>query len=147
MSENEESRLLRDDMQLRLMAGGPASYAYRTDKPVEYVAIASEDVGVIGYVWACDADDAAGWEGRPSAGAIAMNGSKYWFGKLREAKADGLLPSLALDALSADSEGGWSGRVVPGSRTRAASVEELRNKAHEGWEPPIQPESPRGRRR
>ncbi|MFH8379389.1 hypothetical protein ACH4E7_00355 [Kitasatospora sp. NPDC018058] len=146
MSENEESRL-RDDMQLRLVEGGPASYVYRTGKPVEYVAIASESVGILGYVWACDADDAAGWEARLSLGPIAMNGGAYWFARLRETKARGLLPSQALDVLSADTEGGWSGRVVPGSRATATSVEALREKAREGWEPPAQPEPPRGRRR
>lgn len=132
---------------MRLVEGGPVDFVFQTDKPVEYVAVANQGDGILGYLWACDADDAAGWEGRLAAGAIAMNGSRYWYGKLREAKARGLLPSQALAELSADTEGGWSGQVVSGSRAKAASVVELRVKAREGWEPPAQPEMPRGRGR
>ncbi|WP_395293969.1 hypothetical protein ACF9IK_10525 [Kitasatospora hibisci] len=132
---------------MRLVEGGPVRYAFRTEKPVEYVAVASDSTGILGYLWACDADDAAGWVDRPAAGAVAMNSGSYWYGKLREAKARGLLPSLALAELSADTEGGWSGQVLPGSRTRAGSIAELQEKAREGWEPPAEPEEPRRRGR
>ncbi|MEV0531086.1 hypothetical protein [Kitasatospora sp. NPDC050463] len=147
MSEDGGSHLLGEDMQMRLVEGGPVDYTFRTDKPVEYVAVANEANGILGYLWACDADDAAGWEGRLAAGAIAMNGSRYWYGRLREAKTRGLQPSLALAELSTDTEGGWSGHLVPGSRAIAASVSELREKARDGWEPPSPAPAPRGRGR
>ncbi|MEU6237312.1 hypothetical protein [Kitasatospora sp. NPDC047058] len=146
MADSEESRFAAD-MQMRLVEGGPVDYTFRTEKPVEYVAVANASDGILGYLFACDADDAAGWVDRPAAGAVAMNSGTYWYGKLRDAKGRGLLPSQALAELSADTGGGWSGQVVPGSRARAESLAGLREKAREGWEPPAQPEPPRGRGR
>ncbi|MGW4898385.1 hypothetical protein ACWEQL_40020 [Kitasatospora sp. NPDC004240] len=143
MSEPQQSRLLADDMQLRRVEGGPVSYNPRTTHAVEYVAIANTTDGVIGYLWACDADDAAGWEGRRAVGPISMNGGKYWVMKLREAKARGIPPSAALAEFASDTGGGWSGQVVPGSRAQAASVAELQAVAHEGWEPPAPPANTR----
>ncbi|WP_328958319.1 hypothetical protein [Kitasatospora purpeofusca] len=146
MSEDMRSHLLGQDMQMRLADGDSTDYAFRTEQAVEYVAVANEENGILGYLWACDVDSAAGWESRRAVGAIAMNSSRYWYGKLREAKTRGLVPSEALSELSADTEGGWSGHVVPGSRAVVASVAELRELAQEGWTAPDEPRNPRGRR-
>ncbi|MFI6449501.1 hypothetical protein [Kitasatospora sp. NPDC050543] len=59
------SERLSEDMQFRVAEGGPVNYTYRTDRAVEYVAVANDD-GLLGYLWACDADDAAGWQVRPA---------------------------------------------------------------------------------
>ncbi|MFI6849768.1 hypothetical protein ACIBJD_35085 [Kitasatospora sp. NPDC050467] len=146
MNSSWNTPRLREDMELKLVGGGPVDYAYQTDKPVEYVAVANESSGLLGYLWACDADDAAGWEDRPAVAIEASNSAAYWLRKLREAKARALPPSEALAELAENPSGGRVGGIVPGSRARAKSVPELREKAREGWEPPAQ-SAPRGRGR
>ncbi|MFF7458223.1 hypothetical protein [Kitasatospora sp. NPDC008115] len=145
MDRDRENPRLREDMQFEVI-DGPVDYAYRTDKPVEYMTIANETSGVLGYLWASDADDAAGWVGRPAVAVEASNSAGYWLIRMRAAKARDLPPSQALAELSDDRPGGQIGFVVPGSRSRAESVGDLREKAQEGWQPPARTApSPRGR--
>ncbi|MFJ1752749.1 type VII secretion system-associated protein [Kitasatospora sp. NPDC088134] len=137
---------LSQDMQMSVAEGGPPHYAYRTDKPVEYVAVANARSGLIGYLWVCDEDDAAGWERRPVAGDDAYNGSGFWVLRFRETKARGLAPSQALAELATLDGGVQNGRIVPGSHARAESVAQLREIATRGWQPPERPAAPeRGR--
>ncbi|WP_159394298.1 hypothetical protein [Streptomyces sp. NRRL S-495] len=136
MESGQENPRLREDMQLKLVEGGPVDYAYRTDKPVEFVTVANEASGVLGYIWASDEDDAAGWVERPAVLVEASNSGSYWLRKLREAKARSLTPSQALAELAEDRPGGRIGAIVPGSRSRADTVIALEEKAREGWQPP-----------
>ncbi|MFD5464803.1 hypothetical protein ACFWIQ_18550 [Kitasatospora sp. NPDC127059] len=138
---------LAEDMQLRVLEGGPAHYEYSTDKPVEYFTVADDSGRVLGYIWGSDADDAAGWVDHQAAGRTALQAAGYWVAKLRNAKSRALLPTQALDELSGVTDGGRAGQAVRGSRGTAASLQVLREQAREGWEPPAQPEPPRGRRR
>ncbi|HCA84251.1 MAG TPA: hypothetical protein DEQ61_01295 [Streptomyces sp.] len=121
---------------------GPAVYRHTTDKPVRYLVIANERSGVIGYVWANDADEAAGWEPRPAAGGDAFNGGRPWLMSLRDARARALAPTRALAEMleaaeSADTrEAGEerpgseaTGAVVPGSLADAPSLAALRELA------------------
>ncbi|MFE6870240.1 hypothetical protein ACFVFS_27260 [Kitasatospora sp. NPDC057692] len=125
---------------------GPVDYAYRTDQPVEYVTIANETSGVLGYLWLSDADDAVGWVGRPAVSVEASNSAGYWLIKMRDGKARDLPPSQALAELADDRPGGRVGFIVPGSRSRAESVGDLEEKAAEGWQPPTRTApAPRGR--
>jgi hypothetical protein len=119
---------LQEDLQLQPI-DGPADYAYSTDKPVEYVAVANEASGVIGYIWACDADDAAGWKKRPAAGDDAYNAGSYWIPRLRVAKAMDLTPSQALAKLLADPGNVRAGRLVRDSKAVAPSSQALREMA------------------
>ncbi|MER7845706.1 hypothetical protein ABTZ03_17370 [Kitasatospora sp. NPDC096077] len=148
MASSKDNPRLAEDMQLRLLEGGPVDYNYSTDKPVVYVSVAGGDGGVLGYLWASDADDAAGWVEHRAAGPAAAQAAGYWLMKMRSAKSRAVPPSQALEELSADADGGRAGQVVPASRRTAASLQELQDKGLEGWEPsPPQPEPPRGRRR
>ncbi|MFJ9774786.1 hypothetical protein ACIRVF_26675 [Kitasatospora sp. NPDC101157] len=147
MNDAMKNARLSEDLQLRVLEGGPVHYEYSTDKPVEYVTVADEHGRVLGYLWGCDADDAAGWVDHQVAGRAALQAAGHWVMKLRNAKSRALLPSQALAELSTEPGAGRSGQIVPGSQAKAESVEVLRAKANEGWEPPAQPESPRGRRR
>ncbi|MFC5661421.1 hypothetical protein ACFP3U_00335 [Kitasatospora misakiensis] len=144
MDNGWDTPRLREDMQLRLVEGGPIDYAYRTDKSVEHVTVANDASGVLGYLWASDEDDAAGWVERPAVLADASNSGGYWLRKLREAKALGLPPSQALAKLAESRPGGRIGGIVPGSRSRADSVAALEAEARKGWEPPTSP-APRRR--
>ncbi|WP_051969990.1 hypothetical protein [Kitasatospora azatica] len=146
MSESERwNPSLHEDLQLRLREGGPVDYTYRTDKPVQYVAVANDSIGILGYLWACDADDAAGWVARPAAGHEGVNSAIIWFHDLREAKARGLEPSRALAEFAALPKGTYVDWVVPGSWASADSVAALEELASEGYTPP--PPRPRPVRR
>ncbi|MEV7181038.1 hypothetical protein [Kitasatospora sp. NPDC093679] len=115
-----------DDLMFKVVDDGPPRYTNTTDKPVEYVAVASDTSGgVIGYLWANDTDGAAGWMGRGAAGPEATNGAEPWILLMFRYKAQGLTPTEAL-AQMAEHPGGPVGRVVAGSRRRAESLEELR---------------------
>ncbi len=119
--------------------GGRPRYANETDKPVEYVAVANERTGVLGYLWGNDADDAAFFEERPDADPDSFDGSFMWITLLRECKAAGLTPSQALARLAAHPGDEVSGRVVAGSRAMAPSLAELRRIAGQVEEPPTGP--------
>ncbi|MER5641494.1 hypothetical protein ABT095_31695 [Kitasatospora sp. NPDC002227] len=128
---------LSEDMELSVAPGGPVRYARTTDKAVEYVAVANEESGVLGYLWACDADDAAGWQDRPAAGRDASNAGGFWIPKLREFKARGVSPSQMLAELAQGAGGGRIGQVVPGSRALASGLAALKEIA--GDDKPKQP--------
>src|SRR5204862_4791325 len=89
---------LTEDLQPREIAG-PPRYRSRTDKAVECIAIADRQEVVIGYLYANDEDDAAGWQARPAAGVEAQNLAAPWIRRLRDAKQRGLRPTEALDEL------------------------------------------------
>ncbi|GHE26564.1 hypothetical protein GCM10018781_78820 [Kitasatospora indigofera] len=130
---------LNEDMQMSVVPGGPVNYTYRTEKAVEYVTVANDDGLVLGYLWACDADDAAGWQARPAARPDASNAGVDWTLRLRDYKARDLPPSQALAELAEHPVGGLSGRVVPGSRARASGLVELRELAGDRPPPPPRP--------
>lgn len=127
-AEPRPSRRFDDDLRFTT-TGGPPKYNHLTDKPVLYVTVANQRSGVIGYLWACDADDAAGWEARPAAGDDAYNGSLPWLMMLRRAKARSIAPSMALREMSLVPGEEPTGRVVPGSLTQAPSLTALKELA------------------
>lgn len=106
---------------------GGDGYAKTANGQVEYVAVAGEH-GVLGYLWAADAEGAASYEPRDAAEDAGYQAGLRWLERLREAKEHGLSPSAALVELSRDPGDHRMGRVVPGSRTTApdlATVREL----------------------
>lgn len=122
---------LNEDLPFNAAPGGPPRYNSRTDKPVQYLTVADLTGTVIGYVWANDEDEAAGWLDRKAAGPAAFNEGVLWTLWLRDAKARGITPRKALAEMERTSTAGGNGRVVPGSPTEIQDVEILRALARE----------------
>src|SRR5438105_3677661 len=140
MTERRPPGYLREDLEMRQIAG-PISYAARTDKPVEYIALASQQDVVIGYIYANDEDKAAGWQPRPAAGFELHNYAASWMRKLQNAKDRGLKPSQALDELicaGTDYPARPLSHIVPGSRTTASGLAALKELAGD-VSPPSEP--------
>ncbi|MGI5425829.1 DUF6508 domain-containing protein [Streptomyces sp. CA-179760] len=118
-----------DDMMFREKPGGPVDYMNWTDKPVRYFTVVDkEDGSVLGYLWAGDEDDAAGYEPRKAGGPRAANTGMPWITRLREGKARGLPPTQTLAELYDDPEPGGRSHPLPDSiadAPDAAAVEAL----------------------
>jgi len=124
---------LTDGLLFTVVPGGPRDYARATDGPVRYLAVATGDV-LLGYLWASEQEDAAGFVPRAAAGDDGLNASVAWTMELRARKARELLPVQALAEL-ADGVGhanyGWA---VAGPEEVAADLAAL--KALAGQAPP-----------
>ncbi|GAA3827876.1 hypothetical protein GCM10022403_071360 [Streptomyces coacervatus] len=84
----------------RLRSSLPASedeYSETTENPVYYFTVQDDTGQILGYVWAAQADNAAGFEPRTAAGERAFAAGRACVMQLREAHRLGL---PALDALS-----------------------------------------------
>ena len=79
---------------------------------------------VIGYLYANDEDDAAGWVPRVGATPAQLNLASPWMRMLRDAKRRGLVPTAALDEAQVATPSNGS-RVVDGSRATSASLATL----------------------
>ena len=117
---------MSEDLELRIVSG-PPRYTSRTDKPVEHLALADDQGNVIGYIYANDEDEAAGWQARPAAGFHAQNLVAPWIRMLHEAKRRSLKPSAALDELMGCSHPHT--HIVPNSRQRSANLAALKELA------------------
>ncbi|WP_432035670.1 hypothetical protein [Streptomyces cucumeris] len=87
---------------------GHIGYKRTVDGAVKYVAVQGE-CGVIGYLWASDAENAASFEPRDHADDEAYRAGLVWLDRLRSAHDRGLSPSQALGELadlSGDNEPG-----------------------------------------
>jgi hypothetical protein len=73
---------------------GP-SYRSSTDAPVSYRPI-TRGREVLGYLWASESDDAAGYVKRASSGVEGLRAGALWRARLAEAKGEGLTPTQAL---------------------------------------------------
>ncbi|WP_434591781.1 hypothetical protein [Streptomyces sp. A5-4] len=100
------------------------SFRMETNSPVEFFEVA---VGgrIVGYLWAADGDDAAGYEPRTPAGDEALDTGPSWLARLSEAKKRGLSPSQALRDLSAWPGDSQAGTIVSASLREASSLEDL----------------------
>lgn len=117
---------LTEDLELQI--SGPARYTSRTDKPVVHITLADGSGVLIGYLYANDDDDAAGWVPLAIATPAQQNLVSPWVMWLREAKTRGIKPSAALDELLGAQPSNHS-RVVAGSRHTTPSLEALRQLA------------------
>jgi hypothetical protein len=111
-----------------VVVSSPEGYAFTTERELVYVTI-TQGGRELGYLWAADADGAAGWESRPERGGEAFNAGVVWISRLREAKVRGLVPSQALVELADEPETCGEGRVVPGTLANVGSLAELRELA------------------
>ncbi|MER6104498.1 hypothetical protein ABT115_19755 [Streptomyces sp. NPDC001832] len=118
-------------MQLKRVAG-PPRYNRFAKGPVQYVRVADSDGVVIGYVWANDEGDAAGWVTPQGLGAAAINAGAAWLRKLRDAKARWIAPTALLAELIRDTSDIEGSGVVPGSLAEAPSLAELKETASGG---------------
>ncbi|MER8085417.1 DUF6508 domain-containing protein [Streptomyces sp. NPDC058316] len=100
-------------------------YRAGTDKPVHHLTVADVRGEAMGYLWANDADDAAGWCLRPAGDRAGFDEGLEWSAKLNTAKARGLLPTAALAELARDSDPRRVSHVVPDSLTTAPTLAAL----------------------
>ncbi|MEU9314214.1 DUF6508 domain-containing protein [Streptomyces sp. NPDC048295] len=100
-------------------------YRTETDGPVHHLTVANARGEAMGYLWANDEDDAAGWCLRPAGDGAGFGEGLEWSGKLDAAKARGLAPTAALAGLARGSDPRGVGHVVPGSLATAPSLEAL----------------------
>ncbi|MFE7713272.1 hypothetical protein ACFU6I_47915 [Streptomyces sp. NPDC057486] len=120
--EQRPNPRLNEDLLFNEAPGGPPRYSPLTHKPVQYLTVSDRDGQVIGYVWANDEDDAAGWEVRKAGGDEAFNKGARWARKLHDAKARGVAPTTALAEMIQESDPTKSSHVVPGSLTEAPNL-------------------------
>lgn len=107
----------------------PDGWPWTTDGPVRYVP-AVDDGGLLGYLWAAESDDAAGFVPAAAAGDRGDNADVAWVGRLRAAKASGLTPLGALRHWAGRTpDDARCGRVPRDAEARAASLAELRRLA------------------
>jgi hypothetical protein len=117
---------MTEDLQPRIT--GPAQYTSRTDGPVVHITLADQAGRAIGFLYANDADDAAGWVPRATATPQQQNLASPWVMLLREARQRDLKPAAALDELMSAAPANGS-HAVAGSRRCAASIAALKQLA------------------
>lgn len=100
-----------------------STYSDSPDGPIEFLSI---ELGerIVGYLWFSDAEYAAGYTPRESMGDIAFNVGFVWAPKLKEAKANGMLPSEAVLRLASSADLPSSVGSIASPETR--SVRNLR---------------------
>ncbi|MEU0837699.1 hypothetical protein [Streptomyces sp. NPDC005969] len=130
-SENRPNPRFEEDMQFKRIAG-PPRYNRVAQGPVQYVRVAADSGVLIGYVWANDEDEAAGWVTPPGLSAAEINAGAAWLRKLRDAKSRGLAPTALLAELVRDTGDIKGSRVVPGSLTEAPTLDALKELASKG---------------
>lgn len=108
---------------------GPARYARTTDKPVQYVTVVDPQGTVLGYVWANDEDDAAGWQVRRAGGDEAFNMGALYVAKLRDAKARGAAPTTVLAELIRESDPAGPSHIASGTPQQATSLQDVKDLA------------------
>ncbi|MFF5275962.1 hypothetical protein [Streptomyces sp. NPDC000133] len=121
---------LNENLLFNVAPGGPPRYSHLSQKPVQYLTVTDRDGEVIGYAWANDEDDAAGWVVRKAGGDEAFNKGARWARKLHDAKARGVAPTAALAEMIQESDPTKSSHVVPGSLTEAANADVVRRLAN-----------------
>ncbi|MGW1409379.1 DUF6508 domain-containing protein [Streptomyces sp. NPDC002403] len=104
-------------------------YRAETDRPVHHLTVADARGEEMGYLWANDEDDAAGWCLRPAGDRAGFGEGLAWSAQLDAAKARGLAPTAALAELARGSDPRRVSHVVPGSLAEAGSLAALRELA------------------
>ncbi|MFD9863354.1 hypothetical protein [Streptomyces alboflavus] len=112
-----------EELQSRLPSEAP-QFATETDLPVSFVEIAMNGE-TVGYLWAADGDNAAGYEPYTPAGDVSVEAGVHWLEWLSDVKASGAAPSHALRLPAPEGGESTSGMIVPGSQGVADSLEDL----------------------
>jgi hypothetical protein len=100
-----------DDLRFNVIAAPDDYYSDDATGPVLFVPVANS-AGVLGYLWGCDAEDAAGFVAVAAGGDDAVNAGVFWNQKLRPFKRTGCPPSRALRDLAAEPGGTVVGRLA-----------------------------------
>src|SRR5258706_5868401 len=116
---------MTEDLEMREVSG-PPRYTLHTDKPVEHITLMTEEGELMGYLYANDDDDAAGWQLAAGASPTAQNLVAPWNRMLLDAKKRGLEPSAALDESLRATH--LRSHVVPRSRKWSASLDALKQR-------------------
>lgn len=114
---------MTEDLELQIVSG-PPRYTSQTTGPVEHITLERANGEPMGYIYANDADDAAGWVAFANASSDAWNDAAFWIIRLQKAKARSLTPTQALDELLTTTTPG--SRVIPGSRATSPSLDALK---------------------
>ncbi|GEC09547.1 hypothetical protein SSP24_72020 [Streptomyces spinoverrucosus] len=130
-SEQPLNSRFAEDLQMKQVAG-PVTYSRNTDGPVAYLRVADRDGTVIGYVWANDKDDAAGWVVPPGLSANAVNAGARWLRALRGGKERELAPTALLAELARGANDNELSHAVAGSLTDAPTLAALKELAAGG---------------
>ncbi|MFB7313493.1 hypothetical protein [Streptomyces sp. NPDC056192] len=130
-SGNRPNPRFEEDVQFKRIAG-PPRYNRVARGPVQHVRVVADNGVVIGYVWANDEDDAAGWLVPPGLGAAEINAGAAWLRKLRDAKAREIAPTTLLTELIRDTSDIQGSRVVPGSPAESTTLDELKELTNQG---------------
>jgi hypothetical protein len=117
---------MTEDLEMREVSG-PPRYTSRTNKPVDHITLATKEGEVIGYIYANDEDEAAGWQAVAGASPDAQNLAAPWMRMLHGAKKRGVKPGAALDEMLRATHP--DSRIVPGSRKTSASLDVLKQLA------------------
>ncbi|MGX1367732.1 hypothetical protein RKD19_003091 [Streptomyces canus] len=123
-SEERPFSRLADDLQPRLI-GGPDDYVLRANGPVQYVVVANME-GILGALFASDAEGAVSYVVRREQGPDASNSSGFWRDLRRSAKQRGLAPTEALAEMVQQGGYPFPGRALPGPWQEAPSLAALR---------------------
>ncbi|MFF0291956.1 hypothetical protein [Streptomyces sp. NPDC005262] len=129
--ENRPHPRFEEDLHFKHIAG-PPRYNRVARGPVQYVRVAADTGVVIGYVWASDEDDAAGWVTPPGLGATEINAGAAWLRKLRDAKAREIAPTALLAELIRDTSDIRGSRVVPGLPAESTTLDGLKKLVSKG---------------
>ena len=119
---------MTEDLQPREISG-PPRYTSRTNGPVDHITLGTQDGKLIGYFYANDDDEAAGFQPIAGASPDEQNLVAPWSRMLLDAKKRGLKPSAALDEMLRATH--RNSRIVPGSRTTSAGLDALKALAGE----------------
>ncbi|WP_067906796.1 hypothetical protein [Actinomadura rubrobrunea] len=123
-------RRTTEDLAFQQVGSTIDNYASNTTKPVRYLVVGGKR-GVLGYLWAAEGEEAAGFVYRPDAGDDGPNEGVAWVIELRAAKARGvpasrLLEEFAKARLPVAPDADHLGRIIPGSEGRAPSLDALK---------------------
>ncbi|KFF96180.1 hypothetical protein IQ62_37695 [Streptomyces scabiei] len=99
---------------------------------VRYVPVVDDHGGVLGYLWASDADAAASFEPREAAGEEARKAGLVWLDRLHESYEHGLTPTEALTACARTPADPVAGHVPPTAEPRSLPLRDLRELAGHG---------------
>ncbi|MEV5983997.1 hypothetical protein AB0L85_03165 [Streptomyces sp. NPDC052051] len=122
----------RTEWLLRMTPRDAPRYEAETSAPVDFVEV-SIDERVIGYLWAAENADAAGYEPRTPAGHLAIDAAADWLAYLSQAKRRGLSSREALREATRWKGTERSGTVAPGSLHRASSPEDVQDLSGREW--------------
>ncbi|WP_354639805.1 hypothetical protein [Kitasatospora camelliae] len=117
----------------------PAAHAEREPAPPagpgEYLTIANRAVGVVGYLWASDAEGRCGFVRRHAAGSEGVAAAAAWTEALRILQDPPMPPSRVLAVIATRPGGDVPG--TPGDRHLTNSLAGLESLAAHGW--PVHP--------